>query len=232
MAIESMKVKPDGVQFGRIEEEFFYNHPDGIVIGIDEAARGTLVGSMHAAAVALDAKAFSELQHVAIDSKKTRTPEQRKALQEIITGRSVAYANDNIPAKIINEGLNLDILNLQAMQGALDSVLSQINNQHILVLCDATRLPPQFKGKPVPTTEKGEAHHVSVASASILAKYAFDLEIMQLHLKYPRYKFLQHSGYATKSHLGKIRTLGYLPEHRIVYKTFTGMKPNNTITKQ
>jgi ribonuclease HII len=64
---------------------------------------------------------------------------------------------------------------------------------------------------------KGDAISISIAAASILAKHAKDLECKELHEKYPEYGFEDHSGYLSKDHIEKLKTLGPAPCHRTKY---------------
>ena len=196
-----------GVHFGEAEAKFFSAHPDGIVIGLDEAARGTLAGSMYGAGIALDKDGFERIREFVYDSKLTRTPTLRKHMAETIQSNSVSIHVSRITVDEINAGDNLDFLNRKVLQDALDGTLAGMPSRKCaptLVVCDSTRF---------------------IAAASLLAKSAFDDEVAELHKLYPRYNFLAHSGYGTASHLGKIRTLGYLPVHRVVFKSFNGMFP-------
>ena len=217
-----------GVHFGEAEAKFFSAHPDGIVIGLDEAARGTLAGSMYGAGIALDKDGFERIREFVYDSKLTRTPTLRKHMAETIQSNSVSIHVSRITVDEINAGDNLDFLNRKVLQDALDGTLAGMPSRKCaptLVLCDSTRLRPVYNGNPVDVYIKGERLHASIAAASLLAKSAFDGEVAELHKLYPRYNFLAHSGYGTASHLGKIRTLGYLPVHRVVFKSFNGMLP-------
>lgn len=217
-----------GANFGEAETQFFSKHPDGIIVGLDEAARGTLAGSMYGAAVALDKGGFERIRDFVYDSKVTRTPALRKRMAESIQSNSVSIYVSRITVDEINAGDNLDFLNRKVLQDALDGTLAGMPSRKCaptLVLCDSTRLRPVYNGNPVDVYIKGERLHASIAAASLLAKSAFDDEVAELHKLYPRYNFLAHSGYGTASHLGKIRTLGYLPVHRVVFKSFNGMFP-------
>ena len=214
--------------FGRLEESFYAAHPDGIIIGLDEAARGTLAGSMYGAAVALDKAGFERIRNMVYDSKLTRTPALRKNMSEAIQSNSVAMHIARVTVDEINSGENLDYLNQKVLQEALDITLAGMpsrRNAPKLVICDSTRLPPIYCGKSIDVYVKGERSHASIAAASLLAKSAFDTEVAELHKRYPRYNFIAHSGYGTASHMGKIRTLGYLPIHRVIFKPFKGMFP-------
>ena len=218
-------MQPYVPDYGQVEHEYLSKYPDGYVIGIDEAARGTLAGGMYAAAVALNISGYTELKDRIYDSKLTHTPQLRSVLAELIHAHSVSCVA-RVDAAEINTGTNLDTLNRRVMQEALDGVVAAIGTVPVAVFCDSTHLPPSYNGTPVETFVKGERHFVSIAAASIMAKSEFDTEVDEMDKKYPKYAFRAHSGYGTASHLGKIRAMGYLPVHRLTYKCFRGIKPN------
>jgi ribonuclease HII len=64
---------------------------------------------------------------------------------------------------------------------------------------------------------KGDQVSISIAAASILAKYAKDLECKELHKKYPNYNLDKNSGYLTKEHIEALKALGPAPIHRVKY---------------
>lgn len=211
--------------YGQAELGFFQKYPNGYVIGVDEAARGTMAGGMYAAAVAIDFAGYKQLKDNVYDSKLTHTPQLRKVLSEKIKSHSMSEIA-RVDVSDINTGINLDILNRKVMQEALSNLSAKLAASDVAVYCDSTHLPPVYNGKKVEVYTKGERHFVSIAAASILAKSAFDAEVVEMDKKYPKYAFLQHSGYGTPQHLGKIRTLGYLPVHRLTYKSFIGIPRN------
>ena len=90
--------------------------------------------------------------------------------------------------------------------------------------------PPLFI--PLQTLIKGDTLIHQISSASILAKYAKDLECQEIHTLYPQYDFLSHSGYCTAKHKELISTLGYTPFHRksfIIYEISLALRTENII---
>lgn len=178
------------------------------VIGVDEAGRGPLAGSVYAAAVSVPVSLAEELisgAWSAVNDSKRLTPSRREALAEKIKTTphclwAVACAS---PAEI--DSLNILRATHLAMKRAVD------------------RLPPGnviVDGLPVAALEgsvnviKGDAKSLLIAAASILAKTARDADCLRLEELYPGYGFAKHKGYPTKAHCDALARLGPCPEHR------------------
>jgi len=61
---------------------------------------------------------------------------------------------------------------------------------------------------------KGDAHCLSIACASILAKTERDALMRELDLQYPGYGLGKHKGYGTQAHRSAVKRLGLSPIHR------------------
>jgi uncharacterized protein (TIGR00252 family) len=61
---------------------------------------------------------------------------------------------------------------------------------------------------------KGDAHCISIAAASILAKVTRDRYMKEMDAQYPVYGFAGHKGYGTKAHCQAILEYGPCPIHR------------------
>ena len=101
-----------------------------------------------------------------------------------------------------------------AMERAIDSLAQE--PQHLLL--DAFPLPTV----PLPQTPiiKGDAHCLSIAAASIIAKVARDRMMDEADELYPGYGFSTNKGYATLDHLRAVEELGPCPIHRMTFSPF------------
>jgi ribonuclease HII len=63
----------------------------------------------------------------------------------------------------------------------------------------------------------GDALCLSVAAASVVAKYWRDLMLDALASRYPGYGFERNRGYGTREHVDALKTLGPTPQHRLSY---------------
>ena len=207
----------------------------GIVMGIDEAGRGPLVGGVYAAAVTVPLERAAQLlagEWRDVNDSKKLTERRREALAEIIRATPdctwcVASAS---PAEI--DKLNILRATHLAMRRAALGVASQIENVELKMDkgegADETQVAVFHSpfsilvdGLPVPTLPfpsrnlvKGDAKSLFIAAASILAKTSRDADCLRLEALYPGYGFAKHKGYPTPQHLEALKKLGPCPEHR------------------
>jgi ribonuclease HII len=181
--------------------------PEGLVCGVDEVGRGSLVGPVVAAAVILDpARPIPGLN----DSKKL-SAKRREVLVIEIRAMALAWAVAEASAEEIDR-INILQASLLAMRRAVE--LLGIRPSHALV--DGNRCPN------LPCTAEaiigGDGKVASIAAASILAKTTRDAGMRELHAAYPQYDFDRHMGYPTAAHLKALREHGPSPEHRRSYR--------------
>ena len=173
------------------------------VAGVDEAGRGCLAGPVVAAAVVLHPD-----RHIpgVCDSKLVGSVE-RERLYDQIVGGAVAWAVASAdPAEI--DRINIHQASLRAMQRAVLSLAPCPD----MVLVDAFRVPD------LPMAQRGIPHGdrrcSAIAAASIVAKVTRDRQMLELHIRDPRYGFDRHKGYATADHLQAVARFGYSDVHR------------------
>ena len=173
------------------------------VAGVDEVGRGCLAGPVVAAAVVLHPN-----RHIpgVCDSKLVPAHEREK-LYDCIRQRAVAWAVASAdPAEI--DQLNIHQASLRAMQRAV-LALGPLPD---IVLVDAFRVPG------LPMAQRGVPHGdrrcTAIAAASIIAKVTRDRQMLELHVRDPRYGFDRHKGYATADHLEAVARFGYSDVHR------------------
>lgn len=65
---------------------------------------------------------------------------------------------------------------------------------------------------------KGDQLCFSIAAASILAKVARHVIMVELDKSYPEYGFANHKGYACRAHVEALRRFGPSPVHRRRFK--------------
>jgi ribonuclease HII len=187
------------------------------IIGVDEAGRGPLAGSVVAASVAFPANFYLE---GLTDSKKL-TEKKREDLYAQITEQchwSVAEASS-----IEIDGINILQATLLAMKRAINSLYNEFSSSRheniFRVLVDGNQCPD------VPNClaiVKGDFIEPVISAASIIAKVTRDRQMKELNLKYPEYGFSRHKGYGTKEHL--IALSKYGPIKGIHRYTFAPIK--------
>lgn len=186
-----------------------------VVIGIDEAGRGPLVGGVYAAAVSVPLAAAAGLlveDWRGINDSKQLSPKKRERLAEVIKRTpECTWAVASASAAEIDE-LNI----LRATHLAMSRAAAEVTRK----LGAVSTLNILVDGLPVKTLPnshnlvKGDAKSLFIAAASILAKTARDADCQRLEALYPGYGIARHKGYPTKAHYEALASLGPCPEHR------------------
>lgn len=173
-----------------------------IIVGVDEAGRGPLVGSVVAGAVILP-KGF----HLPglTDSKKL-SEKKREILYAQIT-EQCQWAVGESDANEIDE-INILQGTMLAMKRAVENLQTQYNQ----VLVDGNRCP---KLENCQAIIKGDLSEPVISAASIIAKVTRDRQMVELDKLYPMYGFSKHKGYGTKQHLEALKKFGTIEnQHR------------------
>ncbi|MBX3060327.1 MAG: ribonuclease HII [Anaerolineae bacterium] len=192
-----------------IETAVRQQHGPLYIAGIDEAGRGALAGPVVAAAVMLPLDNPDALAQLAeVNDSKQLTPLARERLFSRITHHASSYAIALEPAEVIDE-----IGILPATKRAMSTAVTQLPlpAQHLLIDGNI-RLPTL--NLPQQAIIRGDAHSLSIAAASILAKVTRDWLMVELDAAYPAYGFARHKGYGTANHLAALAQHGPCPHHR------------------
>ena len=181
------------------------------VAGVDEVGRGCLAGPVVAGAVILD----RSRPVPGVRDSKTLGAAARERLAREIAGRAVAFALGVVDPEEIDR---TDILRatLEAMRRAVMALRVRPD----FVLVDALNIPAI--DVPQRGLVRGDQNSVSIAAASIVAKFYRDEMMLAFHDLYPAYGFRRHKGYGTRDHLEALRRFGPTPWHR---STFRGVRP-------
>jgi ribonuclease HII len=192
----------------------YYQH----IGGLDEAGRGALAGPVAVGAVILprgDPTRLSSALTGARDSKQM-TPRERERLaiqiKEIALNWSVGFATAN---EIDAQGI------VRATRLAAMRALHQFSLFPQYLLTDFRLELPQLEISQT-SLVKGDAHCLSIACASILAKTERDALMHELDDLHPGYQLGKHKGYGTQAHRSALRRLGFSSIHR---KTFSFRNP-------
>lgn len=194
----------------------------GIEVGLDEAGRGPLAGSVFAGAVLLPPDFHDERLN---DSKKM-TEYDRYALREVIEREAVAWGVGEVTAAEIDE-INILNASFRAMRRALAQLLERlpqgIEVERLLV--DGNRFRPGTLVIPYECIVKGDAKLAPIAAASVLAKTYRDDYMLRLHAEYPVYGWDRNKGYPTKMHREAVALHGLSPYHRTTFcRRFTAQE--------
>ncbi len=179
-------------------------------IGVDEAGRGPLLGSVVACAVYIN-KIDDDIFEMVNDSKKLSEKKRELIYDKLISSDSIKYGIGVASEKEIDE---FNILNATFL--AMNRALENLNISDKLVVVDGNKLIKQYKGKQEYLV-KGDSKNLSIALASIIAKVTRDKMMYEYDKIYKEYGIASHKGYGTKKHYEAIEKYGILPIHR---KTF------------
>lgn len=176
-----------------------------LIAGVDEAGRGPLCGDVYAAAVIL------EIDHgiVGLTDSKKISEKKRYVIAEEIKQKAKAWC---IASASVDEIDQLNIL--QATFLAMRRAVEGLSIAPQLVRVDGNQNPKFGIQYQCETIVKGDLLHEEISAASILAKTARDLSMIELDKAYPEYGFAKHKGYGTKAHMEAIEQLGVLATHR------------------
>ena len=178
----------------------------GLIAGVDEVGRGSLVGPVYAAAVILK----KNLDKKKLKDSKKLTKKNREILEKYIKKNS----HWSIGSASLKEIEKLNILNASLL--AMKRAIKKLKKKPILVLIDGNKVP-KIKNYNLKFVIKGDEKIPEISAASIIAKVSRDRLITKMSKKYIRYSWNKNAGYGTKDHLSAIKKFGITKHHR---KTF------------
>lgn len=191
---------------------------NNIEAGVDECARGVLLGRIYGAAVIYPKEGINnELEKMITDSKKL-SAKKREKLFDFIIENVDDYAISWVDEKTIDEK-GIQFANYKVFHDSLDKL--SIRPNHILV--DGNRfIDYKNNNELIPHTcvIKGDSKYLSIACASILAKVSHDRYIKNLvkdQIDLLKYDLTNNMGYGTKKHIQAISEYGYSKYHRRSY---------------
>jgi len=188
-----------------------------LIIGIDDAGRGPLIGPMILAGVLLNKNGETFLKkHDVKDSKMLMHP-SRIRLAKIIKESSLGYKVVKTSAEQIDKSLKskINLNTLEAMNVA--EVINALNDEKkkikVVVDCPSVNIKAWHStllsyvkntyNLQVVCEHKADVHHIAVAAASILAKVAREEEVSKLKKQYGNIGSGYPSDPDTKSFLKK-----------------------------
>jgi len=154
----------------------YFNIPNIIEVGLDEAGRGPLIGRVYAAVVNFN---NTEVNVDVKDSKKL-SPKKRaivlKWIQENVDEWAVGWA----------EPKEIDEINiLEATKLAMTRAIDNLEYKPTHLVIDGIGWEKKFTDYKVQSVIKGDSLYYSIAAASIIAKEYHDTYIKELCEKNP-----------------------------------------------
>ena len=189
------------------------------VIGVDEAGRGPLAGSVYAAAVCIPVGWLAQIE--VDDSKRLSEKKRDDIYQRIVADSAIKFAVASVDSQRIDE-VNI----LEASMEAMSEAVRRLCEMHSFpldqsyVLVDGNRAPKlPLKSKSI---VGGDASVYSIAMASIIAKVSRDQSMRDYDKVFPQYGFAKHKGYPTKEHRYALHKHGPCAIHRLSFKPLKG----------
>ena len=181
-----------------------------LIAGVDEAGRGSLVGSVVVAAVILPPNFYLPKIN---DSKKISAKVREKLFDEIKSA-AIDYSCVEVSCEEVDE-LNV----YQASAVGMTRAVAALSIKPDFVLTDAMKI--NFYGINSQAVIHGDALSATIAAASIIAKVSRDKLADEWSKLYPAYGFEKNRGYGTKDHIAAIKQFGFTEIHR---RTFNPVK--------
>ncbi|UCG35040.1 MAG: ribonuclease HII [Candidatus Omnitrophota bacterium] len=181
-----------------------------MIVGVDEAGRGPLAGSVVACALHLKNPAL----FVAKDSKAL-SERARQHIYEKLTEHSI-YAVDIATAQEIDK-FNILEATFLACNRAIENLFKkapQLKKAKFIIDGTLFRTEHRIKYECVPKADKKIKE---VACASVMAKVVRDYLMGVADSLYPEWSFSQHKGYPTKKHFSLIKKHSLTPLHRLSF---------------
>lgn len=172
------------------------------VAGIDEAGRGSLFGSVVAAAVVFSPGTVLD----GVRDSKAISPGRRAALYDLIVERALAVGVGTADAETVDR-MNVKQATRLAMKQAIESL--RVTPDYLLI--DAEVVPVSIPQRAI---VHGDALCHTIAAASIVAKVTRDRMCDAWDAEYPQYHITSHKGYCTREHVEAILKYGPCPLHR------------------
>tara|TARA_Y100001935_G_C17258922_1_gene485234 strand:- start:22 stop:711 length:690 start_codon:yes stop_codon:yes gene_type:complete len=214
-----------------------------IMIGVDEAGRGSWAGPLVATACWFDFSKYKSLHSKINDSKKLRSINRREIILSL--NNFVKYSSAIASVKEI-DNYGLTYANSIAMKRSLFSVVQSLKNHEIYknkklcIYIDGKHIPDfnnldkflkdkelKFKYCSVKTLIRGDSLSKTIALASIISKETRDSIMRKLSLQHPFYSFENHFGYGTVNHKNAILKNGLLEFHRKSFKPIATIYSKN-----
>lgn len=198
------------------EEKKLWKRGYKIVVGIDEAGRGPLAGSVIACALCFKhdrnpvsiETGFRGL--VVKDSKQLSFKKREEIYEALKTNPNIEWGIGRVSEKVIDRINILEATKL-AMKRAVKNLERKCSNADFLLIDGNFGINLDVSQKSI---IKADEKVFSCAAASIVAKVFRDRMMLKYHKKYPKYAFDKHKGYPTKFHRQIIKQCGFCKIHR------------------
>ena len=172
-----------------------------LILGIDDAGRGPLIGPMILAGVLLKKEEEKTLKKEGVKDSKLLQHSQRIRLEKIIKENSIASkivkAHPEEIDSSINSGTNLNTLEAKKMAEIINFLNPKKEKIEVIVDCPSVNISAwrnkllsfieHSENLEIKCEHKADFNHISVGAASILAKVAREEEVAKLKKQFAEY---------------------------------------------
>lgn len=163
------------------------------VLGIDEAGRGPVIGSMFVGGFMVDEDRLEEIDQLGVKDSKKLSERKRERLADELREKGECFLKE-IEADEIDELRSIMSLNEIEIQGFVDVIERSDADKIILDLPEPNAerfigklkkdLPPSFADRDFVAEHGADDEYPIVSAASIIAKSARENHVEELHEKY------------------------------------------------
>jgi len=161
-----------------------------LILGIDDAGRGPVLGPMALAGVIIKEKDNNTLTTWGAKDSKLLTPKQRKEIKQKIISNFEYHVETSSP-KEIDEHKNLNLLEAEKAAKIINTLTKNLSQKiKVIIDCpsiniqswtnDVQKLIENPKNIQLSCEHKADIHHPAVSAASIIAKEKREDEIYKL----------------------------------------------------
>lgn len=165
-----------------------------LILGIDDAGRGPVIGPMVLAGCIISEELEKELRILGVKDSKQLTPRRREFLAKEIKSKAKAYKVILISPQTIDKskekGLKLNELEARACAKIINFLNKESEKIKVIVDCPSTSISKwadylklhieNLSNLEIFCEHKADRNHIAVSAASILAKSAREREVEKL----------------------------------------------------
>lgn len=216
-----------------------------LILGIDDAGRGPVIGPMILAGCLITEETEKEFRRLGVRDSKQLTRKRRAFLEGIIKEKAEAFFVEKTQASDIDgksdDGVNLNDLEAHMSARIINEINKGFGKMKVVIDCPSTNRTAwtetvrmhidNLSNLEISCEHKADVNHVAVSAASILAKEEREREMALLKEKYGE---SIGSGYAsdpkTKKFLAK--NIKSLDNHGIFRKSWKTWKKAHSDSQQ
>ncbi len=161
-----------------------------LILGIDEAGRGPVIGPLVIAGVSINEKDIDKLKQLGVKDSKLLSPRQREEMFDKIINATKGYKTIIIQPEEIDSAIKSESLNLNWLEAIKSAeIINFLKPEKAIVDCPSNNIPAykNFLKKHLKNIKtelvvehKADFKYAVVSAASIIAKVTRDKEIKEI----------------------------------------------------